>query len=87
MPEVDPQTFGLEAMQPSQLEQRRQELVKKIAGMPKGYNDPDIPIEVLQELSLVTGMLRRKTAGPPKVAKTTKRGAAKLSVDDLANLL
>ncbi len=87
MPEVDPTTFGLDKLSPVELELRRRELVSRIAAMPKGYADPDTPIEILQELSLVAGMLRRKTSGPPKVAKTSKRGTGpKLSLDDLASL-
>lgn len=88
MPEVTPETFGLVDKSPAELEERRRQIVAKIAAAPGGYDDPDIPIEILQELSLVTGMLRRKTAGPPKAAKPTKRGnGPKLSSDDLMNLI
>lgn len=88
MPEVTADTFNLKDKQPAELEQRRREIVSRIAAMPKGYDDPDVPIELLQELSLVAAMLRHKTSGPPKTAKTSKRGSGpKMTADDLANIL
>lgn len=88
MPEITADEFGLEAKSQPELEQRRQELVTRINSFPKKYEDPDIPTELLRELALVAGMLRRKTSGPPKAAKPTKRGGApKTTAADLANML
>jgi len=88
VPEATAADFGLEGKERAELEARRREIVTKIAAMPKGYDDPDVPIELLQELSVVAGKLRRKTSGAPKEAKPTKRGTGpKLSLNDLANIV
>lgn len=88
MPEANADTFGLADKSPAELEERRRQIVTQIAAAPKGYDDPSIPMELLTELSVVTAMLRRKTAGPPKTAKPSKRGnGPKLSIDDLASLI
>jgi hypothetical protein len=72
----------LKAMSPAQLEQRRRELVAKIAALPRSYKDA--ATEDLQELAFLTGSLRRKTAGPPKETKRTKRSSGPAaSIDDL----
>jgi len=88
MPEITLNNFGLQDKSPSELEQRRREVIKSIAAFPGGYDDPDCPETFLQELALITGTLRRRTAGPPKEAKASKRtGAPKATMDDLKALL
>ena len=88
MPEVTAVDFDLQGKEASELEARRREIVSKIAAMPKRYDDPDVPMELLQELALITGKLRRKTSGAPKEAKPTKRGSGpKMSLNDLANIV
>lgn len=89
MPDVTPNHFGHENKSPSELEQRRREIVAEIQRFPKSYDDPDIPMPLLQELSLVTGMLRRRTAGPPKEAKPrkSKSSAPSATLDDIEALL
>lgn len=88
MPEITLNNFGLQDKSPAELEQRRREVVKSIAGFPKSYDDPDCPETLLQELALITGTLRRRTATPPKEAKASKRsGAPKATIDDLKALL
>jgi hypothetical protein len=87
MPEITLNNFGLEGKSPAELEQRRREVVKAIASFPKQYDDPDCPEVLLQELALITGTLRRRTAGPPKEAKASKRsGAPKATVEDMKAL-
>lgn len=88
MPEVTLNTFNLQDHSPAQLEQERRAVVTIIASFPKSYDDPDVPTELLQKLALITGTLRRRTAGPPKAAKASKRsGAPKPSVEDLKDLI
>jgi len=83
MPEATPATFNLEGKSPAELEMRRREIVQSLTRDFKGYDDPDVPITMLQELAAVTASLRRKTAGPPKVAKRSN-GGGKATMDDLA---
>jgi hypothetical protein len=67
---------------PSELEARRREIVHALTHQYKGYDDPDIPMPLLQELAIITSTLRRKNAGPPR----EKRPAAPrrtATVDDL----
>jgi hypothetical protein len=51
---------------PSELEQRRRDIVTSLTTQYKGYDDPEIPLELLHELAMITSTLRRKNAGPPK---------------------
>lgn len=78
---------ALEALSPVELQKRRSEIVTRLQGLPNSYADADT--ETLQELAFITGALRRKNAGPPKAAKTTKRGTsgAKATAEDIASLL
>jgi hypothetical protein len=55
-----------EGKSPAELEARRREIVLSLTTQYKGYDDPDVPIELLRELALLTSTLRRKNAGPPK---------------------
>lgn len=89
MPEQSLSDFNLDGKTPSELEQRRRSIIETIKGFPKSYDDPELPLDLLRELALVTGTLRRSTAGPPKRAKPSKRpsGAPKATVSDLKGLL
>lgn len=89
MPQDSLTTFSLDNKTPAELEQRRREIVSTIAGFPKSYDDPDVPTSLLRELALVTGTLRRRTSGPPKKAKPTKRpsSAPRTTSADLKGLL
>lgn len=78
----DPAT--VDALDPAQLEQRRRDIVNQMAQFPRTF--ADAPTGMLQELAYLTGTLRRRTSGPPKAAKATKRpgaGAPPATVDDL----
>ena len=80
MPEIDLAKFEL--IPPNDLEQRRRAIVQKAAG-----NHENLSIDDLHELEAITGVLRRKSSGPPKAAKSpgTKRTkAAPATLDDLA---
>lgn len=73
--------FDLVGKTPSELEQRRRDIVGSLTTQYSGYDDPDVPLELLGELALITSTLRRKNAGPPRRAAT--RRSAKPTVDDL----
>ena len=78
----------LEGKSPAELQQRRAELVAQLQKLPNSYQDA--PTELLQELAFLTGALRRKNSGPPKVAKVSKRTTTttpKASLKDLESLL
>lgn len=82
----DPST--LESLSPAELHNRRRELVGEIAALPGGHEAAST--ETLQELAFITGAIRRKNAGPPKVTKPTKRGAdvkVVTSADDIDALI
>lgn len=66
----DPST--LDALSPIELHARRRDLIEQIAALPGGHEAAST--ETLQELAFITGAIRRKNAGPPKVTKPTKRG-------------
>lgn len=70
----------LDAMSPQELELRRRE----IAASAKGDYEA-LSTESLQELAFITSTLRRRSSGPPKVAKVpgTK---AKPTIDSLLDL-
>lgn len=88
MSEVTLSTFQLDGKSPSELEQERRAVVAAIAAFPGSYDDPDLPETLLQKLALITGTLRRRTAGPPKAAKPSKKsGAPKATIEDLKDLL
>ena len=79
MPEVTQSLFNLDGKSPAEWEERRREVIKTIASFPKSFDDPDCPIELLQELALLAGMLRRKNSGPaasPKRASSAPKADA-----------
>lgn len=76
--------LNLDGKTPAELEQRRRTIVLSLTTEFKGYDDPDVPSSVLHELAAITATLRRRTSGPPKVAKPKRLGAKKtVSTDDL----
>jgi len=83
----DPST--LKDLSPVELHARRRSLVEAIAALPGGHEDATT--ETLQELAFITGAIRQKNAGPPKVTKPTKRGgdngAPKPSASDIDALI
>jgi len=91
MPEITTETFSLENKSPGELEQRRRDIVLELQTKYTSYDDPNIPITLLHELSVITSTLRRKTAGPPKEAKaktsTRKTSVPKSSIGDLMSQL
>lgn len=72
---------------PAELEQRRRDLVTRMTTEYKGYDDPDIPRSLLQELAIITSTLRRRNAGPPKKAKEPNGKAKKAGLDDVLNMI
>jgi hypothetical protein len=70
----------LEGKDAGALHMRRAEIISEIQALPKSYEDA--PTELLQELAFIAGALRRKTSGPPKVAKPS-RSAKKPTVQDI----
>jgi hypothetical protein len=71
---------------PSELEQRRRDIVLSLTTQYKGYDDPEIPLELLHELAMITSTLRRKNAGPPKAKRSPSVPKSKGrvgTVDDL----
>jgi hypothetical protein len=58
---------------PTELEARRREIVVSLTTKYKGYDDPDVPIDLLRELALLTSTLRRKNAGPPRAKRDGKQ--------------
>jgi hypothetical protein len=67
---------------PSELEQRRRDIVQSLTKDYRGFDDPEVPLELLRELALITSTLRRKHSGPPK-AKKTSGAKPKVTLDDL----
>lgn len=74
--------FDLVGKTPSELEQRRRDIVTSLTTKYRGYDDPDVPIELLSELALITSTLRRKNAGPPKTSRP-KGSRSRPTIDDL----
>jgi len=81
MPHITLSSFELENSSPAELETRRRELTAQMQQFPKGYDDPDLPEEMLRELAAITMALRRKNAKPP--SKATIKTRAKANIDDL----
>lgn len=74
----------LEGKSALELQQRRTEILDSMKGVPMS----EAPTEILQELAFIFTVLRRKTSGPPKTAKQSKRSSGpKADVDDLMGLL
>jgi hypothetical protein len=67
---------------PAELEMRRREIVTSLTTRYRGYDDPDVPIEILRELAVITSTLRRKNSGPPR-ARRGPNGRRTYTVDDL----
>jgi hypothetical protein len=70
-----------EDLTPAELEQRRREIVLSLTTQYSGYDDPAVPLTLLQELAVITSTLRRKNAGPPK--RRAANGKKQPSIDDL----
>lgn len=85
MPEATIAQFNLEGKTPSELEQRRRDIIAEMTLQYRGYDDPNLPIGLLQELAAVTSSLRRRTAGPPKANKTAaqKRKPPPLTTNEI----
>ena len=78
MPEIDIKVY--EAIPPVDLEQRRRAIVTKAAGQ-----HDNLSIDELHELAAITGILRRRSSGPPKAKKLNgKPKPVKMSIEDLA---
>jgi len=71
----------IEDRTPAELEQRRREIVLSLTTQYSGYDDPDVPLTLLQELAFITSTLRRKNAGPPR--RKAANGKKAPSLDDL----
>lgn len=82
MPAASLSDLGLADKNPLELEAIRREIVTKMTTEYKGYNDPEVPMELLNTLAVVTSSLRKKNSGPPKAPKATKTSAAKAKTDD-----
>ena len=82
MPAVSLSDLGLADKSPSDLEFIRREIIAKLNTEYKGFDDPEVPMDLLNKLAVVTSSLRRKNAGPPKVAKPSKAAKVTLSTDD-----
>jgi hypothetical protein len=84
MPDVTISTLNLEALSVVELDQRRTVLVDEMRTKYKGYDDPEVPDELLHELAAITARLRLRNSGPPKT-KTVAKRAAKVptTTDDL----
>lgn len=88
MPEANLASFSIEGLDPNQLETRRRAIITRLTTEFKGYMDPEVPRELLQELAVITATLRRKNAGPPAKPKPVKGEAkSKKSLDDVLGML
>ena len=74
--------FSVDNQTPSELEQRRRDIVQSLTKDYRGFDDPEVPLDLLRELALITSTLRRKHSGPPKTKKPST-AKAKTSLDDL----
>lgn len=79
MPEVDIQEYA--KLAPNDLETMRREIVAKAAG-----SHDNLDIDDLHRLAAITGVLRRRASGPPKVAKVKGEKAAKAAPAQLEDL-
>lgn len=77
MPEIDITEFA--KLAPVDLESRRRAIVTKAAGQ-----HDNLSIEELHELAAITGVLRRRASGPPKVPRTKAAKPSKPLLEDLA---
>jgi hypothetical protein len=81
--DATPNANGFDATNktPSELEQRRRDIVQSLTKDYKGFDDPDVPLDLLRELAFITSTLRRKHSGPPRTKKAGPK--AKVTLDDL----
>lgn len=82
MPAASLSDIGLENKSPQELELVRRDIIAKLQTDYKGYDDPNVPIELLNTLAVVTSSLRRKNAGPPKETKKRASPTVKAQTDD-----
>ena len=76
----------LEGKSHAELHARRDEIVHVIMALPGGHEEA--PTILLQELAFICGVLRRKTSGPPKTMKPSRRGSKPVtSIDDILGML
>lgn len=87
MPEANLSTFSLEDKSPQELETERRSIIATMTTKYKGYEDPEVPREMLQRLAIITAALRRKNSGPPKAAKPKAANGSKKSLDDVLGML
>lgn len=66
------------AMEPHELEARRRQIVESAKGDFRALST-----EALSELCFITSALRKRNAGPPKVAKTPAAKSKSTAVEDL----
>lgn len=83
MPELNASTFSLDDKSPAELEFRRREIRDSLLSKYKGYDDPDVPEELLRELAAITATLRRRTSGPPKTVKKPTTSKVKATTASL----
>lgn len=86
MPEANLAAFSLEGKTAEELEAERRAIVQSLTTTYKGYEDPNIPRDLLAKLAVITSTLRRKNAGPPKKPKTPSEKGPK-SKKDLNDIL
>lgn len=88
MPEANLAAFNLEAATPSELEQRRRNIISTYSN---SASVDDMSIEHLKELAAITSAMRRRTVTGPKSAKkasSAKRASkSPASVDDIFNAI
>jgi len=78
MPEIDLSVY--EKIPPVDLEARRRAIIAKAAGQ-----HDNLSIDELHELAGITGVLRRRSSGPPKTKPTkSPKANGKATVEDLA---
>ena len=83
MPHATLDAFNLNNKTPKELEERRSAIITEMQTKYRGYDDPEVPEELLNELAVVTISLRRKNAGPPKEPRARRTNGVKVSTDDL----
>lgn len=77
MPAATLEELGLGGKTPAELEARRLQIVDIFKTQYKGYEDPDAPPSLLNEMAVILSSLRRKNAGPPKAEKAKKASGPK----------